>query len=220
MLTWQLLVFSFMKYLSCDCQGKHMESSTRSSMRRCTTSRACTSMVHSVMSFLRSSLSRGWLMVSMRSPSCANWRSSSAFMASSLPSSSSSKASLTSWVKKVRVTTMVFCALYLKIHWVRGMSSYATMATRYSSFRASCMLSTTFCSHISTGPSHTQSSANCTTSPSPECMAVAALVGSPFSSVWKVRLCTLSKFLGRWRRMSWGLEPLDKMSSKSAGATK
>lgn len=30
------------------------------------------------------------------------------------------------------------------------------------------------------------------------------------------RLCTLSKFLGRWRRMSCGLDPLDRMSSRSA----
>jgi hypothetical protein len=49
-------------------------------------------------------------------------------IASSLPSSSSSKASFTSWVKKVRLTTTVFCALYLKIQLVRGSSSYMGMA--------------------------------------------------------------------------------------------
>lgn len=50
---------------------------------------------------------------------------------------------------------------------------------------------------------------------SPLYMPVAALVGSPRSSGRKDRLWTLSKFLGRWRRMSCGLEPLDRMSSRS-----
>lgn len=59
------------------------------------------------------------------------------------PSSNSSNASLTSWVKKVRETTIVFCALYLKIHWVRGRSSYASTACKNG--RGVCIVSECVC---------------------------------------------------------------------------
>ena len=50
-LTWHPLVLACWEYLSWLCHWKAILLSTRSSMRRCTTSRACTSMVQSVISF-------------------------------------------------------------------------------------------------------------------------------------------------------------------------
>ena len=59
-----------------------------------------------------------------------------------------------------------------------------------------------------------------TFSPFGSYMASAALVGSPLSLRRNSMLHTLSKHLDRWRRMSCGLEPFERMSSRSAGATK
>ena len=87
--------------------------------------------------------------------------------ASSLPFSSSMKASLTSAVKNVLDTTTVFCALFSKIHCVRAFSAYAGMAALNSALTAPRIASTTFCSQTSTGPSQLQSLAKGTYSPSP-----------------------------------------------------
>lgn len=65
--TWHSLVFSFCEYRSWLAQLKADADSARSSIRRCTTSRACTSTVHSVMSRLRSFLLSGPLMRVIRS---------------------------------------------------------------------------------------------------------------------------------------------------------
>ena len=142
-------------------------------------------------------------------------------MAPSLPSSSWSNASLISCVKIMRDTVMVFCADCSNIHFCRGISSYFGSDVLNSAKSAARMVSTTPPSHVSTGPSQMHPPlSNATFSFSPDHIEIAVLLGLPFSSIANDRLCTLSKHFERWRRMSCGLVPLDRMSSRSAAATK
>ena len=62
--------------------------------------------------------------------------------------------------------------------------------------------------------------ANATFSFSPDHIEIAFLDGLPISSGSNERLWMLSKHLDRCRRISCGLVPLDRMSRRSAGATK
>ena len=193
-----------------------------------------------------------------------------ALSASSLPSSMSLNALLISCVKKVREVVMVVCTLWSNSHLPRGFSSYAATAALYSALSASRMASTTFCSQISTAPSHLQGPANSTYSFSPAVWAdpwsatqsqslkrAEQASAHPSTCQWRWWWAPLghpsrtpgcarcqSSWAGACRsiaagciavsalvlvaerevafhlKMSCGSEPLERMSRRSAGATK
>ena len=119
-----------------------------------------------------------------------------------------------------RETTIVFCADCSNIHLVRGIWSYFGTEILNSANNAARIVSTTTLSHCSTGPSHAHFWEKATFSFSPDHIEIAFLLGLPISSGSKERLWTLSKHLDKCRRMSCGFVPLERMSRRSAGATK
>mmetsp|Transcript_12940 Transcript_12940/g.48376 ORF Transcript_12940/g.48376 Transcript_12940/m.48376 type:complete len:227 (-) Transcript_12940:5276-5956(-) len=216
-----LPVFSCTPYRSCDCHWNALASSTLSSKSFWHTSRACTSMVQSVKTFLRSSFSSGSTSTLIIAASWSICFCHISLIAPSLPSSSWSNASLISCVKIIRETVIVFCALCSNIHFTRGTSSYRGRLVLNSAKSAARMVSTTLPSHVSTGPSQMHPPpAKATFSFSPDHMLIAVLLWFPFSSGAKERLCTLSKHLLRCRKISCGFVPFERISRRSAAATK